>query len=76
MLHGLAHKYQPEVIHYQQLAEVEWLTHWAYNRTGWVRIPVTLALVAVIDINGEGLHTDPKRLLHRINSMKGVKPRS
>ena len=32
--------------------------------------------LAVIDINGEGLHTDPKRLLHGINSMKGVKPRS
>ena len=31
-----------------------------------------LVWVAVIDIDGEGLHTDPKRLLHRINSMKGV----
>ena len=30
--------------------------------------------LAVIVINGEGLHTDPKQLLHRINSMKGVKP--
>ena len=31
--------------------------------------------LAVIDIDGEGLHTDPKRTPHRINSMKGVKPR-
>ena len=29
--------------------------------------------LAISVINGEGLHKDPKRLLHRINSMKGVK---
>ena len=35
-------------------------------------LPEPLAVSSII--NGEGLHTDPKRLLHRINSMKGVKP--
>ena len=43
MLHGLAHKYQPEVIHYQQLAE--WssgLRIGLSNRTGWVNPSETI----------------------------------